>query len=208
MKVETVETEDPLEGLGVNTRQDLAVAQSILRKRVLSNLMLAGVTVVDPETTYVDANVKIGYDTIIHPFTFIEGNVRIGKFCQIGPFARIRPGTRIDDKVEIRNFTEVSRSKVGNNTCMKHFSYLGDSVVGKNVNIGAGVVTANFDGVEKNVTRIGDRAFIGSGSVVIAPGKIGKKAIVGAGSVVTKGKTIPDGGVAVGIPAQVISKGK
>lgn len=208
LKVETVETEDSTEGLGVNTREDLAVAEGILRQRILKELMLQGVTITDPSTTYIDAGAKIGSDTVIHPFTLIESDVRIGSNCQIGPFARIRPGTRIHDKVEIGNFTEVSRSKIGSKTFMKHFSFLGDSLVGTNVNIGAGVVTANFNGQQKNITKIDDGAFIGSDSVLIAPVKIGKKAIVGAGSVVVKGKNIPDGSVAMGIPAKIIIKGK
>jgi len=208
LKVETVETEDPTEGLGVNTREDLAVAEGILRQKILSEFMLEGVTITDPSTTYIDASAKIGNDTVVHPFTFIEGDVRIGNNCQIGPFARLRSGTRISDKVEIGNFTEVSRSKIGSKTFMKHFSYIGDSLVGENVNIGAGVVTANFNGQQKNTTKIDDGAFIGSDSVLVAPVRIGKKAIVGAGSVVVKGKSIPDGCVAVGIPAKIISKGK
>jgi len=208
LKVETVETENSTEGLGVNTREDLAIAGGILRQRILSEFMLGGVTITDPSTTYIDASAKIGSDTVVHPFTFIEGDVHVGSNCQIGPFARLRSGTRISDEVEIGNFTEVSRSKIGSKTFMKHFSFLGDSLVGTNVNIGAGVVTANFNGQQKNTTKIDDGAFIGSDSILVAPVKIGKKAIIGAGSVVVKGKTIPDGCVAVGIPAKIISKGK
>jgi bifunctional UDP-N-acetylglucosamine pyrophosphorylase/glucosamine-1-phosphate N-acetyltransferase len=206
LRVETVKTEDPLEGLGVNTREDLAAAETVLRQRVLSRLMLDGVTIVDPTTTYIDEDTKIGYDTRIYPFTFIEGDVRIGRNCKIGPYARLRRGTRIDDYVEIGNFTEVSRTKIGSKTYMKHFSYLGDALLGANVNIGAGTITANFDGRQKNVTKISDGAFIGSDAVLIAPVKVGRKAVVGAGSVVTKGTTIPDGGLAVGVPARIIVK--
>jgi bifunctional UDP-N-acetylglucosamine pyrophosphorylase/glucosamine-1-phosphate N-acetyltransferase len=207
-KVGTVETEDPMEGLGINTREDLAVAQSVLRRRVLRDFMLQGVTIVDPQTTYIDSTAKIGSDTVIHPFTVIEPHVKIGSHCQIGPFARIRSGTKIDDKVEIGNFTEISRSKVGSGTFMKHFSYLGDAFVGTNVNIGAGMVTANFDGQNKHSTKIAHGAFVGSDAVLIAPARIGKNSVVGAGSVVPKGKTIPDGSVAVGVPAKIISKRK
>lgn len=208
LRVETVETEDSAEGLGINTREDLAAAENILNQRILSEFMLQGVTITDPRTTYINASTKIGSDTVVHPFTFIESDVRIGSNCQIGPFARLRPGTRIHDKVEIGNFTEVSRSKIGSKTLMKHFSFLGDALVGANVNIGAGVVTANFNGQQKNTTKIDDGAFIGSDSVLVAPVKIGKKSVVGAGSVVTKGKVVPDGSVAVGTPARIISKGK
>ncbi len=206
LKVATVETEDPFEGLGINTREDLAMAETILRQKILKDFMLQGVTIVDPSMTYIDVNAKIGYDTVIYPFTFIEADVRIGSNCQIGPFARIRSGTRIEKKVEIGNFTEVSRAKVGSGTFMKHFSFVGDSSIGENVNIGAGMVTANFDGQQKHPTKIADGAFIGSGAILVAPAKIGKKAVIGAGSVVPKGKTIPDGSVAVGVPAKIISK--
>lgn len=206
LKVDALVTGDPRESLGVNTRADLAAARSIIQKRILDKLMINGVTVVDPLTTYIDADVKIGKDTIIRPCSVIEGNVRIGKGCVIGPFARLRPGTIIGDDVEIGNFTEVSRTQIHSETVMKHFSFLGDAVVGKKVNIGAGTVTANYDGVSKNVTTIGNESFIGSDSILIAPVTIGKKALVGAGSVVTKGKVIPDGGIAVGVPARVIKR--
>ncbi len=204
LKVDALVAADPQEGLGVNTRADLAAAQSVIQKRILDKLMINGVTIVDPWTTYIDADVRIGRDTIIRPCSMIEGNVRIGKSCMIGPFARLRPGTIIDDHVEIGNFTEVSRTQIQSETVMKHFSFLGDAIVGKRVNIGAGTVTANYDGVSKNLTTIGNESFIGSDSILIAPVRIGKRALVGAGSVVTKGNNIPDGCVAVGVPARVI----
>lgn len=203
LKIETVETEDSAEGLGVNTKEDLAAAERMIRERILKDFMRDGVTIVDPRTTYIDAAVKIGKDTCIRPFTLIERDVRIGNRCVIGPFARLRPGVRIGNDVEIGNFTEVSRTKIGNKTRMKHFSFLGDTTVGSAVNIGAGTITANFDGREKNPTKIGNGAFIGSDSVLIAPVKIGNRAVVGAGSVVTKGTVIPDGGLAVGVPARI-----
>lgn len=206
MRIETVEVSDAQEGLGINTRMDLAVAENVLRQRILKDLMLSGVTIVDPLTTYIHSDVKIGQDTIIRPCTFIENNVRIGKKCLIGPCARFRPGTRIANNVEIGNFTEVNASKLGSGVFMKHFSYLGDATVGKNANIGAGVVTANFDGKKKNFTKIGDHAFVGSDSILVAPISIGKKAVTGAGSVVTRNKNVPDYAVAVGVPAKIISK--
>ncbi|MCA9407670.1 MAG: NTP transferase domain-containing protein [Candidatus Omnitrophica bacterium] len=208
VKIESVETEDSTEGLGINTRNDLAVAEGILRQRILKELMLSGVTIIDPKTTFIDGGVKIGEDTVIRPFTVIEKDVTIGKKCAVGPFCRIRSGSKIADHVQLGNFTEVSRSKVGPNTIMKHFGYLGDSLVGANVNIGAGAVTANYDGQAKNVTKISDGAFVGSDSVLIAPVRVGKNAYIGAGSVVTKGKSIPDSSIAVGVPAKVISKKK
>lgn len=205
LTVKTILTEDPHEGLGVNTRLDLAVAEAVMRRRILKNLMLNGVTIVDPETTYIYADVKIGRDTTIRPFTVIEDNVRIGDRCLIGPFCRIRAETRIGHDVEVGNFTEVSRSKVGNHCFMKHFSFLGDALLGDRVNIGAGVVTANFDGKKKNVTQMASDAFIGSDSILVAPVKIGRKAVTGAGCVVPRGKNVPDGGVVVGVPARLIS---
>ena len=205
--VATYTVEDATEGLGVNSRQDLAVADSHIRQRILQFWMANGVTVVDPMTTFIYDNVRIGRDTVIRPFTVIEENVRIGTNCRIGPFAHLRPSTKIGHNTEIGNFAEVSRSSVGNNCFMKHFSFLGDARVGNMVNIGAGVVTANFDGKNKNETLIADNAFIGSDSILVAPVKIGKAAITGAGSVVTKGKKIPAGGVAVGVPARIIYKG-
>ena len=207
-RVETVETDDYREGLGINSREDLAVAERILRQRILRDFMLQGVTIIDPQTTYIDRDVKIGQDTVIRPFTVIENNVRIGKNCVIGPFARLRPGTRISDEVQIGNFAEVSRSKIGTRSLMKHFSFLGDADVGAQVNIGAGVVTANYDGKNKNKTTILDNAFVGSDSILVAPVKIGKKAVTGAGCVVTKGTKVPDRGVVVGVPGKILDKKK
>ncbi|MFT5169408.1 MAG: bifunctional UDP-N-acetylglucosamine pyrophosphorylase/glucosamine-1-phosphate N-acetyltransferase [Candidatus Omnitrophota bacterium] len=206
IKVATVETENPEEGLGVNSREDLAAAESIMRKRILKKIMEQGVTIIDPSTTYVDADVKIGQDSVIYPCSYIEKNVKIGSRCSVGPFARLRSGTKLDDDVTIGNFTEVSRTKIGSKTLVKHFGYLGDAVIGKGVNIGAGTVVANYDGVNKNITKISDQAFIGSDSVLIAPTKVGKNAVVGAGSVVTRGTNIADNTVVAGVPAKRISQ--
>ncbi len=203
LKVAIVETKDSVEGLGINSKNELAEAEEVIRGRILKDFMRQGVTIVDPKTTYIDNDVKIGRDTVIRPFTFIEKNVRIGSCCVIGPFSRLRPGVKIGNKVEIGNFTEVSRSQIGNSTFMKHFSYLGDSVVGEGVNIGAGTVTANYDGKNKNITKIESKAFIGCDSILIAPVKVGRNAVVGAGSVVTKGTKIPAKGVVFGVPAKI-----
>lgn len=204
--VTTFTTPDETSAFGINTREDLTVAQAIIRRRILSGHMLAGVTVIDPLTTFIEAGVTIGRDTVIHPMTVIHTDVRIGKNCSIGPMAHIRPGTSISNGVEIGNFAEVSRTSMGSGVFQKHFSFLGDATVGQGANIGAGVVTANFDGINKNKTVIGAQAFIGSDAILVAPNKIGAKAIVGAGSVVARGKNIPAGMVAVGIPARVIKK--
>ncbi len=208
LDVQTLETSDPVEGMGINTREDLAEAERIMRVKILKGFMSAGVTIVDPLTTYIARDVRIGQDTVIRPFTFIENNVRIGRNCVIGPFCRLRPGTIIGNDVSIGNFTEVSRTKISPKTKMMHFSYLGDSVVGAGVNIGAGTITANYDGKNKNVTKISDGAFIGCDSVLIAPVRIGKKAITGAGSVVTRGRDVPANTVVVGVPAKIVGKRK
>ena len=205
-KVSTLKTQDWTVAFGVNTREDLAQAQAIIRRRILSQHMLSGVTIIDPLTTFIEAEVKIGRDTIIHPMSVIHTDVRIGKNCSIGPMARLRPGTRISNGVEIGNFTEVSRTNIARGVMQKHFSFLGDAVVGQGVNIGAGVVTANYDGVHKNKTFIGNKAFIGSDAILVAPNRIGARAMIGAGSVLAKGKNVPAGMVAVGVPARIIKK--
>jgi len=207
-RIETLEAEDPAEGLGINTREDLARAQSVVRRRILRELMLNGVTITDPATTYVAQGAKIGRDTVINPFVVIESNVRVGAGCRIGPFARLRSGTWIADNVELGNFVEVSRTRIGARSLMKHFSFLGDARLGRKVNIGAGAVTANYDGKNKNVTHIGDEAFIGSDSILVAPVNVGAKAITGAGCVVTRGHSVPAGGVVVGVPARRVNAKK
>ncbi len=205
-RVATVTTSDETVAFGVNTRVDLAQAENVIRQRILKEHMLNGVTITDPATTYIEANVTIGQDTVIHPCSFIHEGVKIGKNCSIGPLARIRPGSKIGDGTQIGNFTEVSRTHIGKKTLMKHFSFLGDAIIGDTVNIGAGTITANYDGKNKNLTKIADGAFIGSDTVLVAPVSVGKKAMIGAGSLVTRGKNIPAGSVAFGAPARVIKR--
>jgi bifunctional UDP-N-acetylglucosamine pyrophosphorylase/glucosamine-1-phosphate N-acetyltransferase len=205
-KITSVPCKNPLEALGINSKLDLARANTIVRKNVLELLMLKGVTIVDEESTFVNMNAKIGKDTVIHPHTIIEEGVTIGKNCEIGPFARIRKGTTIDEGVEVGNFTELVRTKVSSGTKIKHMTYLGDAEIGKNVNIGAGTITANYDGKSKNKTIIEDGSFVGVGSIFIAPVRVGCGAVVGAGSVVTKGKNIPAGKTVVGAPARILKK--
>ncbi len=204
--VDTFTTQDVQAGFGVNDRRDLAQAEAIIRRRILQEHMRNGVTIINPDTTYIEANVKIGSDTVIHPCTVIHSDVRIGSGCLIGPFARIRPGSRIADKVEIGNFTEISRTSIGSDVFMKHFSFLGDARVGAKANIGAGVVTANFDGVAKNKTTIGPGALIGSDAIMVAPVTIGSRAVVGAGAVVTKHTRVPAGAVVRGVPAKIFKE--
>jgi bifunctional UDP-N-acetylglucosamine pyrophosphorylase/glucosamine-1-phosphate N-acetyltransferase len=207
-KIHAVEMADSGEALGVNSKVDLAVAERTMKMRILEKFMQDGITIIDPQTTYIDAGTKIGANTVIRPFTVIEADVRIGKDCVIGPFAHLRPQTCVGDRTEIGNFTEVSRSKIGCDCFMKHFSFMGDAGVGNRANIGAGVVTANFDGKNKYKTTIGEDAFIGSDSILVAPVKIGKGAVTGAGCVVAKEKIVPDGHVMVGVPGRVIGKKK
>ncbi|MFH1394750.1 MAG: sugar phosphate nucleotidyltransferase [Candidatus Omnitrophota bacterium] len=190
------------EVIGINSRKDLAEVNDIINKKTLNKLMDSGVTIVAPESTYIDETAIIGKDTVIFPNTVIEGNVEIAGECRIGPFARIRPGSKISAKVEIGNFVEICRTNIGEGTRVKHHAYLGDAIVGKNVNIGAGVITANYDGEKKNVTVINDNVFVGVGAIFIAPVKIGKSARIGAGSIVTKNKDVPEGVTVLGVPAR------
>ena len=165
-----------------------------------------GVEIIDPATTYIGDHVSIGKGTIIFPLTVIESNVRIGRDCRVGPFARLRPGTRLKDKAQVGNFVEVVRSNIGSGSKAKHLTYIGDTTIEQNVNVGAGTIVANYDGKQKSKTRIRRNAFIGSGSILIAPVKIGKQAITGAGAVVTKNKDVPDRAVVVGLPARILKK--
>ncbi|PIP67916.1 MAG: bifunctional UDP-N-acetylglucosamine diphosphorylase/glucosamine-1-phosphate N-acetyltransferase GlmU [Candidatus Omnitrophica bacterium CG22_combo_CG10-13_8_21_14_all_43_16] len=208
ISVESVSTNDPEEFLGVNTRAELGKAESVMKKRILNKIMDAGVTVIDPNNTYIEQGAGIGKDTVIYPYTFIENDVKIGSNCSIGPFARLRPGTIVGDNVGIGNFVEIVRSSIGRETKIRHQCYIGDTIIGKNVNIGAGTIVANYDGKEKHKTIIEDNAFIGTGTILIAPVKVGRGAITGAGSVVTRNKNVPAGKTVVGIPARVVDKNR
>jgi len=202
--IESVTVSDNREMVGINSRLDLADAAGILKDRILRELMTEGVTIEDPASTTIFPGVKIGQDTVIYPDTVIESNVEIGRHCHIGPFARIRGGVNLGDRVEIGNFVELVRTRVGDGTRIKHHTYLGDSLIGKNVNVGAGTITANYDGKHKNRTTIEDGAFIGVGARLIAPVKIGRRSIVGAGCVVPKNHNVPAGATVVGVPARIL----
>ena len=188
--------------LGVNTRQHLSQAHSIMQGRIVDRLMTEGVSVVDPGNTYIDGRAEIGTDTVIYPFSVITGVVKVGKGCRIGPFAHLRDGTILDDGAELGAFVESSRTHVEAGARARHLAYLGDAHLGPAVNVGAGAVTANFDGKAKGRTEIGAGAFIGSGSVLIAPVKVGAGATVGAGAVVPKGHDVAEGQTVVGVPAR------
>ncbi len=205
LKIDSYETLDVEEIIGINSRFELIQVHKIMRKRIVKRIIEGGVTIIDPDTVYIDENVEIGADTIIEPFVRIEKNVKIGKKCRLGPFLRIRPGSVIKDNVKLGNFVEIVRATIKSNSKVSHLAYIGDSQLGEKVNIGAGAVTANYNGKEKNMTIIGDNAFIGSGSILVAPVEIGKGAITGANSLVTKGK-VRSGAVVVGVPAKEIKR--
>ena len=221
--VRVVTIDDPREAMGINDRIDLANAAAVLQRRLLDGLMLGGVTIVDPSSTFIDATVVVGQDTVIEPFTVLKGTTHIGADCHVGPhvymedarlgdrsdcgpFAKLRPGTEVAEDVHIGSFAELVRSKVGRGSKVPHVSYLGDTDLGSDANIGAGTITANFDGQNKNRTEIGDGAFVGVDTMLVAPVKLGKGARTGAGSVVTK--DVPDGATAVGVPARVLRRKK
>jgi bifunctional UDP-N-acetylglucosamine pyrophosphorylase/glucosamine-1-phosphate N-acetyltransferase len=232
-RVEAVTTHDEAEGLGINTRVHLAEAERALRQRINEHWMLEGVTIVDPEATYIEPGVTVGRDTTVWPNTHLRGETTIGTHCtlgpntiikdcqignrckvlasvleqavmeddaDIGPFGHLRKGARMCQGAHMGNFGEVKNATLGPRAKMGHFSYLGDAQVGAEANIGAGTITCNYDGVKKQKTEIGEGAFIGSDTMLIAPVKIGKGAKTGAGAVVTH--DIPDGAVAYGVPAR------
>jgi len=189
--------------LGINDRVQLAQVQALFQQAIIQQHQLSGVTILDPANTFIEADVVIGKDTVVYPFTYIEKKVRIGSGCAIGPFCKIRSGSTIKKESHIGSFVEIVRSQVGTKTNIKHLSYIGDAIVGDQVNIGAGTITANYDGKKKNKTKIGNGAFIGSDTVLIAPVSIGENAKTGAGSIVPKNRNVPRGKTALGIPARI-----
>ena len=189
--------------LGINTRVELAELNEILRKQLLKELMLSGVTVLDPATTYVEVGVMVGQDTVLHPGTHLRGATTIGEdciigpytvitdstvgnACKVGPFAQLRGKAVLGDKCKIGNFVEVKNGKLATNVSASHLAYLGDTEIGAGTNIGAGTIICNYDGFTKSKTIIGADAFIGSNSTLVAPVTIGDGALTAAGSVITK----------------------
>jgi len=176
------------EAMGVNSRAQLSKASKIMQNRIQKKLMSEGVTIVDPDNTWIDSRAQIGQDTQIEPFTYIHGDVKIGKGCRIGPFAFLRSGTVLEDDVILGVFTEVKNSTLANSVRARHHSYIGDAAIGQNVNIGAGTITANFDGSNINKTVVPDNCYIGAGAVLIAPITLKHGSHVEAGSVISQQK--------------------
>jgi len=227
--VETVTVSNPDEIRGINSRVELAAVSRIVRDQKTAELMASGVTIEDPATAYIDRDVTIGADTIVHPCVSLEGNTTIGMGCEIhsgarivdsqigdrvtvfnhcvitsakvaddarvGPFAHLRAGADVRAHAKVGNFVELKKTVVGAGSKAGHLAYLGDATIGENVNIGAGTITCNYDGVKKNETVIEDGAFIGSDTQLIAPVTVGKGAYVGSGTTIRQ--NVPAGALAV-----------
>lgn len=191
------------EVLGVNSQSQLAEAESLFQNILRERAMENGVRMLDPHTVYLRADTTFGKDVVLHPHVIFGDGVKVGdgveirsfshieqailgKNTRVGPFARIRPGTITNEDVHIGNFVEIKNSRLARGAKVSHLSYVGDSEVGKEANIGAGTITCNYDGVNKYKTEIGEGAFVGSNTSLVAPVKIGKGAIIGAGSTITK----------------------
>jgi len=205
-QVGTLLCEDPAEVLGFNDHAELAVVREVLRWRILERHLAAGVEIVDPASTYIDAEVTIEAGARVLPCTAIEGRTSVGTGCEVGPFAHLRTGTVLRPGAEIGNFTETKKTTVGEGSKAKHLTYLGDATIGAGTNIGAGTITANYDGRDKHATVIGDRAFIGSGTVLVAPSTVEDGATTGAGAIVTRSSVVRAGETWVGVPARPLRK--
>ena len=229
-----VDAVDPAESLGVNDRVQLSEVEEVMRRRIRERWMLAGVTMTDPASVYIDADVSIGMDTVILPNTMLTGRTSIGENCEIGPnsvirdsaigndcrvtssaleeatmedhtdigpFSHLRPGAYLESGVHIGNYVEVKESRFKAGAVMGHFGYAGDATIGARVNVGAGMITCNYDGKDKHRTIVEDDAFIGCDTMLVAPVTVGEGSITGAGAVVTK--DIPPARLAVGVPATI-----
>ena len=220
LPVSAVQSDDWREAVGVDSKADLARAEAIIRRQVLERLMMNGVTIIDPQSTYVHPEVQVGCDTVLHPNTHVLGKTVIGEDCQIwpntvirdstledgviifpscvitestiaagshvGPFAHLRPESVLGRRVRVGNFVEVKKSRIGDESKASHLSYLGDVVMGKDVNVGAGFIACNYDGETKHETIVEDGVFIGSDSQIIAPLRVGRGAYIATGTTVRK----------------------
>ncbi len=218
--VAAVTLQDPEEGLGVNTRQQLAAAEQVVRRQIRERWLEAGVTMRDPDSVWIDAGVTLGRDTVLYPHVSLEGTTMIGEgttirsgvritdcvignhveildssvLCEsqvddeahLGPFAHLRPGAIVRRKAKVGNFVEIKKAELGEGSKANHLTYLGDARIGKGVNIGAGTITVNYDGVNKHQTVIEDHASVGSDTQIIAPITIGQGAIIAAGTTITQ----------------------
>jgi bifunctional UDP-N-acetylglucosamine pyrophosphorylase/glucosamine-1-phosphate N-acetyltransferase len=193
---------DSEEALGFNTPGELLECRRRMRRRVLSRHQQAGVEIEDPDTVFVDVGVTIGAGTRLLPFTVIRSGVVIGKGCEVGPFSHLRGGTVLADGAEVGNFVEVKKSSLGKGVKAKHLTYLGDATIGERTNVGAGTITANWDGATKHATKVGKNAFLGSGTVLVAPVNVGDRARTGAGAVVPARHDVAAGTTVVGVPAR------
>jgi bifunctional UDP-N-acetylglucosamine pyrophosphorylase/glucosamine-1-phosphate N-acetyltransferase len=238
-RADTMVVADAEEVLGINNRVQLAQVARIARKRINNVLMESGVTIVDPDTTYIGPDVKIGIDSVVEPMTFIYGKTTIGQNCligpmtriqdskiadnveiarsevleadvregaKVGPYSRLRPGAVIMEQAHVGNYVELKKSILGRRSKANHLTYLGDTTIGEDANIGAGTITCNYDGKNKFKTSIGDRAFIGSNSSLVAPVEIGEGSVTAAGSVITD--DVPPYSLALGRARQVNKEGK
>ena len=219
-RVAAMVLDDPDEGLGVNTRRQLAEAEQVVRQQIRDRWLDAGVTMIDPASTWIDATVTIGKDTVLYPNVTLEGVTVIGEDCvlrsgtrlkncivgngveildhclftdsqieddaHVGPFVHLRPGVVVRKKAKVGNFVEMKKTDLGEGSKANHLSYLGDAKIGKGVNIGAGTITCNYDGIRKFQTVIGDGVFLGSDTQLIAPVTVGAGAIIAAGTTVTE----------------------
>jgi len=185
-KVVAITAVRPEEAMGVNSRRELSVASKIMQRRIQQELMENGVTIVDPDNTWIDARARIGQDTVIEPFTYIHGEVKIGQGCRVGPFAYLRSGTVLEKDVVLGVFTEVKNSTLADGVRARHHSYIGDAAVGRNVNVGAGSITANYDGKTISRMTIGSDCYIGSGAILVAPLELKDGSHIDAGTVVSQ----------------------
>jgi bifunctional UDP-N-acetylglucosamine pyrophosphorylase/glucosamine-1-phosphate N-acetyltransferase len=228
-EVDAITATVPHEIRGINSQTELAEASAMMRQAKCEELMSAGVTIIDPATTYVGPDVEVGHDTVLHPNVYLEGRTRIGAACeihagtrlvdstvddhvvilnycvimdsqvhahaQLGPFAHLRPGSVVGEHARVGNYVELKKTTLGRGSKASHLTYLGDATIGEDVNVGAGVITCNYDGVHKHQTVVGDGAFIGSDSQLVAPVTIGRGAFVAAGSSITR--DVPEEGLGI-----------
>lgn len=238
LRVECVVAADARETIGVNTRVQLAEATAVLRERVNTVHMLAGVTMTDPSLVWVSPRVRLGRDVVIEPMTFLSGDTTVGDGAVIGPSTRVedseigtgavvdssvlrgvrvaegatvgpmgflRPGTVLRANAKTGAFVEVKNSTIGEGSKVPHLSYVGDATIGDDVNIGAGTITCNYDGLHKHTTEVGDGAFIGSDTMLVAPVRVGAGAVTAAGSAITH--DVPDDALGVERSEQRILEG-